>query len=86
MKVLLKSGDTLVVEFEETDGCFEISQTETDIKVTVDLEDTSGRQGVIYHEEGMIKHGLIVLERSDNIIDPTDHNDPTDPDLHNNKD
>lgn len=52
MKVVLKPGDTLEVELDETDGHFEIKY-DVDfgkLEVTADMPDSTGREGVIYSE------------------------------------
>ena len=54
MKVVMKPGDKLLVEFENTDGSFEIdydSKGDYTLTVVADLPDTSGREGVIYCED-----------------------------------
>lgn len=51
MKILLTQGDELVVEFEDTDGQFKIVYGLTNLQVHSDLEDSTGRVGVIYDEQ-----------------------------------
>lgn len=50
MKVILRQGDTLMVELHDTDGYFEIDYGGTALTVYSELPDTEGRDGVIYSE------------------------------------
>jgi hypothetical protein len=51
MIVVLKPGETLHVQFYESDGEITVDFSETAITVNADLPDTSGREGEIYREE-----------------------------------
>jgi len=62
MKVVLRPGDTLEVELDDTDGHFEIKY-DVDLgklEVTSDLPDTQGRVGVIYSEVFLSPRGRMI--------------------------
>lgn len=50
MKILLKPGDELVVEVEETDGQFIIKFTDAELSVHTNMPDSDGRDNKIYSE------------------------------------
>ncbi len=50
MKVELKPGESVTVTLEGTDGEITVSFNETDVRVTADMADSSGRNGIIYLE------------------------------------
>lgn len=50
MKILLKPGDVLTIEIEETDGQFIIKFNEDEISVHANMPDSDGRDGKIYSE------------------------------------
>ena len=72
MKVVLKPGETLEVEFEETDGTIIVGFSETDITVSANLPDTSGREGVIYQEVFGTNEKAIAVELSEPKSEPLD--------------
>lgn len=51
MKILIKEGDDLRVELEDSDGSFTISYRDGALTVNAELPDSEGREGVIYHED-----------------------------------
>ncbi len=50
MKIELKPGERITVTLEGTDGEIEVAFNESDVRVTTDLPDSSGREGIIYQE------------------------------------
>ena len=51
MRVILELNETVVIHFDGTDSAIAVSFTEYDgIKVETNAPDTTGRDGVIYHE------------------------------------
>lgn len=50
MKLILKQGERVEVELADTDGKFVISYGRSTLRVTSDLPDQKGREGVIYEE------------------------------------
>ena len=51
MKVVLHPGESVDVEFFESDGSIIVAFNESDISVSTDWPDTEGRKGVIYQEK-----------------------------------
>jgi hypothetical protein len=50
MKIELKLSEKITVTLEGTDGEFTVEFNEADLRVTADMPDSSGREGVIYME------------------------------------
>lgn len=50
MKIEIREGEALEISFEGTDGEFIVTWDRKGIRVEADMPDTSGREGVIYHE------------------------------------
>ena len=50
MKITLNPGETLEVEFKNTDGTVKVSYGDEEIKIESDCSDSSGRVGEIYYD------------------------------------
>ena len=50
MKVVLKSGEEVVIEFEDSDGELTVAFDADAIRVKTDWPDTAGRSGIVYEE------------------------------------
>ncbi len=51
MKIVLSPGEYIRVVLSDTDGYFEIDYGATALTVFADIDDTTGRRGIIYSEE-----------------------------------
>lgn len=51
MVIELKCGETVYIRFKDTDGEIQVTYDEKSLRVKADMEDPSGRGGVIYEEK-----------------------------------
>lgn len=79
MQLCLKPGESIVIEFLDTDGQITISYNDENVTVEADMPDSDGRQGIIYSErfiENMEKAEAAIAEPT-LVSDPIKTDDPT---------
>ncbi len=70
MKVVLKPGETVEVRFEDKNGDYEdgtikVSYTSTLVQVHADMDDSTGRGGLIYEADGEADQAQAYGDRED---------------------